>query len=449
MIGFPKKYTNISEYAQFKRKEDVLPVNVQQFLKSQLKWHEEIGFPHKKMEEWRHFPFQKILKAGYVFSEFPDEKEQNVTSSVYPNSVVLKIQNGIPILPKKQEGFSVFNWKDMLKGKDFLPPKIKGFIFQSLQNKRKGLCPLNNALALNGLIIIVEKKLKRPLEIQYSYTSMENPLADNLRNFIFLKENTEAQIMESFYGSDSKDSSVLLNMQTDAYIEEKARLEFICLDQGQEKDTFFNHFFCEMSPEARANLFTLSLQSGTGRFLTHLFQKEKSISEIRGLSLLGGGRHAEHQVTAEHLGEEGMSHQFYQSLLFQSARHVFKGMIRIKKSAQKTETQQLNRNLILGERALAVSAPELDIKADDVKAHHGSSTSSLEENRSLLFYLQSRGIKTSQALNLLLSSLIKETFSPLSLNARQVLEPLIQDHLQFLQPSFIKSSSDLSSEDFK
>ena len=443
MIGFPKKYTDVSEYAQSLRKGTLTPRNMERFLKSQLAWHEEKGFPHRKTEGWRHFPFQKILKAGYVLETFPEWKEKATVSTLYPNAIVLKMQNGRPILPEKPEGFSVVSWQDALKGKENLPSEIKTFVFQALQNKREGLCPLNNALALNGLVIVVEEKLKRPLEIQYSYHTptekQEKSAADNLRNFIFLQENAQAQIMEIFYGSGLKNFPILLNLQTDAFVGKKAHLEFIRLDRGEEKNTFFNHFFCELSPEAKAHLFTLSLRSGTSRFLTHLFQQEKSVSEIRGLSILGGGRHTEHQVTTEHLGEKGMSHQFYQSLLFQSARHVFRGMTRIEKPAQKTEAQQLNRNLILGDRALAVSAPELDIKADDVKACHGSSTSSLEENRALLFYLQSRGITPRQALSLILSSLIKETFSPLKPNTQQVLETLIWDHLQSLEPSFVEN----------
>ena len=442
MIGFPKKYTDVSEYARFRKKGITPPLNVDQFLKNQLTWHEKKGFPHKKTEGWRHFPFQKILKAGYVLETFPEGKEERITSSMYPDSTILKIHNGVPLLPKKPAGFSVFNWKDVLKGTKSLSPEIKSFIFQTLQSKREGLCPLNNALALNGLILVVEKKLQNPLEIQYSYHSprenQEKSAADNLRNFIFLRENTQAQIMETFYGSGHTNSPILLNLQTDVFVGKKAQLEFIHLDKGEEKDAFLSHLFCKLSPEAKAHLFTLNLCTGTSRFFTHLFQQEKSLSELRGLSILGGGRHTEHQITAEHLGEEGMSQQFYQSLLFQSARHVFRGMTRIEKPAQKTEARQLNRNLILGDRALAVSAPELDIKADDVKASHGSSPSSLEENRALLFYLQSRGINPRQALNLILSSLIKETFSPLKFNSRKILETLVWNHLQSLEPSFLR-----------
>ena len=445
MIGFPKKYTDISEYARFRRQGIAPPADIEQSLKNQLAWHEAKGFPHKKMEGWRHFPFQKILKAGYVLEKFSKEKAKSAATAIYPDSIVLKIHNGIPILPEKSEGISVIPWGKVLKGKEALPQEIKSFISQTLRNQREGLCPLNNALALNGLILIIEDKLKKPLEIQYSYHAeqkkQEQSTADNLRNFIFLRENTQAQITETFFGSGRKNSPILLNLQTDVFVEKKARLEFIQLDQGEEKDAFFSHFFCELSPEAKAHLFTLSQHSGMSRFLTHFFQQKKSVSEIRGLSILGGRRHTEHQVTAEHLGEEGMSHQFYQSLLFQSARQIFRGMTRIAKPAQKTEARQLNRNLILGERALAVSAPELDIKADDVKASHGSSTSSLEENRTLLFYLQSRGINPRQALNLILSSLIKETFSPLNPSSGKVLETLVWNHLQSLEPSFIENKS--------
>lgn len=439
MIGFPKNFTDVSKYAELQRKQTPLTKEAEEFLKKQADWHEKKGFPHRKVEGWRYFPFQKILNTGYVLSAFSNQMEEKPFPPIHSNSVVLRIQNGIPSFPEKISGFSVFNWKEVLQGSPILPKEIKNSIFQSLQKERGGLCPFNNALALNGLVIVVEESLKQPLEIQYVYSSLEEkPSADNLRNFIFLRDQTEAQVTEVFYGSTlSEPSAFLFNLQTDCFVGKGASLEFVRLDQGGEKDSYLNHFFCELSAEAKACLFTLSLRSGTSRYLTHLFQKEKSISEIRGLSILEGTKHTEHQVTAEHLEEGGESHQFFQSLLFQSARHIFNGMTRITKPAQKTDARQLNRNLILGEKALTVSAPELDIKADDVKAQHGSSTSSLEESRALLFYLQSRGIGLSQALNLILSSFIKETFSPLEKKTRNLLESLTLDHLKSIQPSLI------------
>ena len=140
MIGFPKKYTDISEYAGRRRKGTGSPPDLEPFLKNQIKWHEEKGFPHKKTEGWRHFPFQKILKAGYVLEKFPEEAEKPADSHC-PDALVLKVQNGRPILPEKPEGFFALPWGDVLKGKEILPPEIKSFVFSGPSAQKRGPLP--------------------------------------------------------------------------------------------------------------------------------------------------------------------------------------------------------------------------------------------------------------------------------------------------------------------
>ena len=437
MIGFPKKFTDAEECFRFRQKHIPLSRELGPFLEKQALRHDKQGWPDKKTEGWERFPFQKIRKGNYTLLEderFP-KSETDHGVSFDPSSLVVRVPNGAPIRFPNQNGLSVFSWKDVIEGKSVLSPEVKEFVFQSLKREREGLCPLNSALSLNGLVIVVEKPWDRAVEIQYSCPSVKggNP-ALNLRNFVFIRDQAKARIIEVFHGNESG-SSVLLNTQMDCFAGTGADLEWIRLDRGGERDVFLNHLFCELSDSATARFFTLSLSGGVSRWLTGLFQKRKSVSEIKGLSVLGGRRHTEHKVIASHQEAGGESRQLYRSLLFQSACHVFNGMIQISKSAQKTSAFQLNRNLILGDKALAVSCPKLDIKADDVKAHHGAVTSSLEESRSLLFYLQSRGMNAEQALELILSALVKESFSSLNPTIRPLLESLVFDHLSVLQSS--------------
>ena len=504
MIGFPKNFTDLSGYVRHKQSCFPFTKEMGRILARQAGFVEKKGRPDRKTEGWRHFPFQKTEKANFAFSDgmapadlseksksrpvppaplsgkarpvqpstLSDGKkhlsqpaplsEKGVRSTpppapsgnraspspslVFPDSIALKIQNGCFDLPADlPPGLSVFKWKDALKGAP-LPEDVQNFIFTALKKEREGLCPLNSALSFGGLVIVVDRPIEKPLEIQYLYPPgrHENP-AENLRNFIFLRDGASAQVAEIFYGTglSSGTSSVLFNLQTDCFIGAGAQGDFIRLDQGGERDIWLNHLFCEMAQEAEGRFFTLSLSCGVSRQVTRLFQRKRSVSDMRGLSLLSGGRHAEHKVTTSHLEEEGLSRQLYQSLLFQKAKHVFSGRIHIERPAQKTSARQLSRNLILGERASAVSAPELDIKADDVKAHHGAVVSPFEESRSLLFYLQSRGIDTPQALNLILTSLMKETFSALPPRAKTALENLTQSHLQNIKGSSALSSAPL------
>lgn len=81
---------------------------------------------------------------------------------------------------------------------------------------------------------------------------------------------------------------------------------------------------------------------------------------------------------------------FVRGVLDDSSRLMCNSMIRIHKDAQKSNAAQENKNIILGKKARAVSVPQLEIEANDVKCKHGAAVSKL--NNDHLFYLHSRGI---------------------------------------------------------
>ena len=75
-------------------------------------------------------------------------------------------------------------------------------------------------------------------------------------------------------------------------------------------------------------------------------------------------------------------------------------------NAQKTNSRQVNRNLLLSESAIIDSKPTLEILNDDVKCSHGSTIGQLNEEA--LFYLRARGIGEEQARSLLISAFASE-----------------------------------------
>ena len=73
---------------------------------------------------------------------------------------------------------------------------------------------------------------------------------------------------------------------------------------------------------------------------------------------------------------------------------VFNGKILVRKDAQKTDSKQTNKNLVLSEDAVINTKPELQIYADDVRCTHGATIGQLDAEA--IFYLQSRGIGKSR-----------------------------------------------------
>jgi Fe-S cluster assembly scaffold protein SufB len=125
------------------------------------------------------------------------------------------------------------------------------------------------------------------------------------------------------------------------------------------------------------------------------FEEPHGFASVRGLSLLGNSSDVDHQVHADHVAGSCISRQFYKSIVAQDAKTSFDSLVSVEKGADKSDSKQLNKNLLLSKTARAVSRPELRIHADDVACAHGSATGEIDPAQ--LFYLRSRGIEESSA----------------------------------------------------
>ena len=453
MIGFPKNFNEISACIKEREKQGLISKNKVKYFLEQGERYLNKEFPHRKMQDWKYFPFTKIQKRDYIFSEHIEAsnsgyKDLDVKQSeAFSNSNKaeqfhsLLILNGRPQAPLSSDSFSVFSWMDILSNKVDLDSGIKRNIEDCLKKERNILCSLNNTLSLNGFVLIVKKDLKKPLNIQYiNSLDEEGNRGLNVRSFVFVKESCKAQILENFYGSrySSKNKNLLVNLQTDVFLESKASLSYIRLDQSGDKDVQFNHFFGHLEPHSCLNSMALSLNCDVSYSLNEIYQKENSKAFLKGLSLLNQKKYTEHKTSVFHLEGSSVSSQWYQSLLFDSSEHVFNGKIHIDKKAQKSDAKQLNKNHLLGERARAVTCPELKVSADDVKAFHGASVSSLEDQKDIFFYLQSRGLSKSQALHFIFLGIIRETFSDIKhLSLKSYLENFVFSHLKSLKTEIV------------
>ena len=78
---------------------------------------------------------------------------------------------------------------------------------------------------------------------------------------------------------------------------------------------------------------------------------------------------------------------------------MFNGKIMVRPGAQRTDSSQSSRNLLLTGKARVDTKPQLEIFADDVKCAHGATVGQLDAEE--VFYLRSRGLSDAAARNLL------------------------------------------------
>lgn len=433
MIGFPKTKEELSNCFQACHKDQALSQQFFSLMKDQMSYYVAQGLPLRNTEGWRYFPTQSLSKSDHSFNVDSNDLVEKRVEPFLEDSFVISIQNGKPYIRQQPKGLSCFSWSDFLDGKISLESKVKNNIYNGLKKQRNSLSALNNVLSSNGLILLIEKSMDKPLEIQYLQNFYKQSQALNLRVFIFLKKNVKATIFSHFVGNQNVDEKLFLNLQTDCYLDDDSHLEYFFLDQGHSKDIFMNQFFVDLQPKASINKMTVNLSSSINRSLTEVFQEKNSVSYLRGLAILGNKDYLEQKTLVVHKDTESTSDQLYQSFLFEKAKFIFNGFIDIKKKAQQSSAKQLNKNLLFSDQAFAVSCPELGVEADDVVAEHGSTTSSLEDQKHLLFYLQSRGLSLKDSYYFILSSMMNDLFSLTSTSIEVPIKKLLYTHLNELK----------------
>ena len=132
------------------------------------------------------------------------------------------------------------------------------------------------------------------------------------------------------------------------------------------------------------------------------------------LALWFGDRdqHIDHHTLQDHAAPHAHSDLLYKGALTDSARSVFRGLIRVMPGAQLTDAYQTNRNLLLSKDASATALPNLEIAADDVRCSHGATIGQVEERQ--MFYLMSRGLSKQQAERLLVLGFFDEVLGKLT-----------------------------------
>ena len=130
----------------------------------------------------------------------------------------------------------------------------------------------------------------------------------------------------------------------------------------------------------------------------------------------------------DHDAPDTTSNLLFKGAVTGSAQSVYSGLIRVSEEAPGTNAFQTNRNLKLSDDAWAYSVPNLEIEQNQVACSHASTVGEIDEDQQ--YYLESRGVPTTIAEQLLVSGFFAEVISKLPVDAvKAELQGIIDDAL--------------------
>lgn len=132
-------------------------------------------------------------------------------------------------------------------------------------------------------------------------------------------------------------------------------------------------------------------------------------ADIRGAYMLSGENTVSIDTMQYHQDSHASSTLIMKGALHDKAQVHYQGNIHIEQRAQKSYASQENKNIILSPHARAISIPNLEVLANDVKCFHASAVGTFDEEQ--LFYTAARGIDEKSAERILLQAFFADVLN--------------------------------------
>ncbi len=394
----------ISSFLAFEEHVD-LNFDIHNVRNEAMKFFEATGFPTKKEEDWKYTSLNRILKENY--SLFPKKEEaleyKNIMKYFIHDIDTCKIVFLDGIYASHLSETTHEKIDACLISAALTKPKYKAVIDQYFNKiaPQNSLTSLNTAFAHEGAFINIPKNTMadKPIQIINFATGNDPALMIQPRNLIVVGENSHVQIIERH--QSLTDNPVLTNSVTEIFAQKRAMVDYYKIQNDRNNASLIDSTFVEQQQESNCSVHTFSFGGKLTRNNLDFYQKgERAESTLKGVTIIEGKQHVDHNTLVHHMEPNCESHQDYKGIFAEHSSGVFNGKVLVDRKAQKTNAYQSNNNILVDDSASINSKPELKIFADDVKCSHGCTIGQLDEEA--LFYLKSRGIATKEARALLM-----------------------------------------------
>ena len=269
----------------------------------------------------------------------------------------------------------------------------------------EALVALNNALMQDGAFIRIGRghMLDKPIHLVSLTVGTEKLTASHPRLVIDMQDGAQAVVIETHMGANAN-GAVSLPV-SEITLAERAHLGHYKQQLENAESYHLAHSSVSAATGATYDGFILQLGAKLARCeVKCLINGDHADVRVNGGYHAGGGQHVDNTSFIDHAAPDARSAENFRGVLDGDGRGVFQGKILVRQVAQGTDGQQMNRALLLSEKAEIDSKPELEIYADDVKCSHGATAGDMDENQ--LFYLMARGIDEDTARKLLIQAFL-------------------------------------------
>lgn len=373
------------------------------------------GLPTRRIEAWHYTDLKNLLKAMPAGTS----EVASATDGLVSGAKVLSLAQGKSDAGASVPGIGVSRFIDSL---------TSGTAAKSLTERSfdDAIGRINGSFVRDGYVLDIpaDAVVEDVIELQANQAGGTS----HSRFPVHFGSASKATVIErhrSVTGAPAFVSSV-----SDIVLEDGAEITWIILQQQGGADTHLGQINVVLNANAKLRLFIINAGGKLVRQEVHVATAGGGADfTLRGINLLGGESHTDVTMTLGHDVPDTTSTEVIRSVVFDRAKGVFQGQIRVAPDAQKTDARMACNTLLMSDDAEFSVKPELEIFADDVQCAHGATVADIDHTH--LYYLMARGIPEKKARGLLVNAFVAEIVEELEDEALvEALETVIADWLE-------------------
>ncbi len=362
------------------------------------------GMPTPKWEDWKYTNLRQLSDADYSFNTDAPNIDK-LPAPLIENTHRIILINGQynPELSNAPEGVIVSNILDCEID------DIEQHLVTVGDLNKKPLKALNAAYMRDGLVLKVTKgvMIEKPIEILYYNVGSSNAIYPRVLHW--LEEGSSATLIERYIG----EGEYFVNTYECIVQEKNSHLKLYRFEEESMDAVHISSTLMQQHRNSTAEVF--SYVAG-GKLVREDYKCELVDTHVEnnigGVYMVKGDQVHDVKLSTAHFEPHGKSSQYFRGVVDGHAKATFQDKVFVNRNAQKTDSSQLNKTILLSDTAQANFKPELEIYADDVKCSHGAASGQLDADA--MFYMRSRGLTKKEAEALLVQAFLNEALEQIT-----------------------------------
>ncbi len=387
-----------------------------------------------------------------------------------------------------KKGLIISTIQDAIKNNSELVKKY--FLDKSNNYADDRFLALSSSAFQSGFFIYIPRNLMIEEPIRLVYSLKDDRTSSICRNIVIADEGSKGTIVQELYSSfptfassysssnheisntknetqenESKDKRQECYFEVlESIVKPAAELEFITLQAMNSETVCVANRKAYVEKDGKMSWYSGMFGARLCRFKTDSVMKGSG-ARAEDVEIVFGTNNQSFDISSnlDHIGFSSRGKVLVKSIVKDAAKSLFKGMIKIRKDAQASESYLAGHAILLNKGAQADAIPGLEIETNEVKATHSASVSQIDEEQ--IFYLMCKGLDRESAKREIINGFVeplsrkmgpfilawisylfenKWTGKPLMLKGDEVMEQILE-----VEKSRYKETADIFEKHYK